>query len=147
MKLLKPKLYSLILVLILAVVVTALGGGVFNQQLVWVEQWQHRLFRGLCHQIPDRSFWINGQPMAVCSRCAGIYGGFAIGWVFLGIVLYVKKRMAIPFKRIILLTIGINLLDFVGNMLGLWENTLASRFGLGLSIGLSAALLFAENKS
>lgn len=33
------------------------------------------LFSGSCHQMPDRSFWIMGYPMAICSRCAGIYTG------------------------------------------------------------------------
>jgi uncharacterized membrane protein len=39
------------------------------------------LFKGLCHQIPERSLIICGAPMAVCSRCAGIYAGIAIGAV------------------------------------------------------------------
>ncbi len=33
------------------------------------------LFSGSCHQMPDRSFWIMGYPMAICSRCLGIYTG------------------------------------------------------------------------
>jgi len=36
-------------------------------------------FSPLCHQDPERSICILGHPMAVCSRCAGIYYGFLIG--------------------------------------------------------------------
>jgi len=39
------------------------------------------LFRGLCHQSPERTLVICGAPMDVCSRCAGIYAGIAIGAV------------------------------------------------------------------
>jgi uncharacterized membrane protein len=39
------------------------------------------LFRGFCHQMPDRSLAFFGATMAVCSRCAGIYAGIALGAV------------------------------------------------------------------
>src|SRR5207248_3168461 len=32
-----------------------------------------------CHQIPERSFFIDGHPFAICARCTGIYFGFAAG--------------------------------------------------------------------
>jgi len=37
------------------------------------------VFQGLCHQEPERSLIIFGSQMVVCSRCAGIYAGMAIG--------------------------------------------------------------------
>jgi hypothetical protein len=33
----------------------------------------------LCHQLPERSFLLEGSPLAVCARCMGLYGGFALG--------------------------------------------------------------------
>jgi len=39
----------------------------------------HMGFAPLCHQKPERSFLIFGSPMAVCSRCAGIYYGGLLG--------------------------------------------------------------------
>jgi uncharacterized membrane protein len=35
-------------------------------------------FSPICHQLPERSFHLFSEPMAVCSRCAGIYYGFMI---------------------------------------------------------------------
>src|SRR5215510_7810628 len=35
-------------------------------------------FGVFCHQRPDRSFFIEGHKLAVCSRCTGLYAGFAI---------------------------------------------------------------------
>lgn len=31
------------------------------------------LYMFSCHQQPDRSFWIFGYPVALCSRCLGVY--------------------------------------------------------------------------
>ena len=36
-------------------------------------------FAGVCHQIPERSFHLWGEPAAVCSRCLGVYAGFLMG--------------------------------------------------------------------
>src|SRR5205823_10771490 len=38
-----------------------------------------KFFSIVCHQDPDRSFWIAGAPVAVCVRCLGIYLGAALG--------------------------------------------------------------------
>ena len=38
-----------------------------------------RAFSLICHQRPERSFWIFGAPVAVCARCLGLYIGAAIG--------------------------------------------------------------------
>src|SRR5262245_39522704 len=38
-------------------------------------------FRRVCHQIPERSFFIAGLPMAVCARCAGAYAGLLAGGI------------------------------------------------------------------
>lgn len=32
----------------------------------------------ICHQRPDRCFWIHGRPMPVCARCTGLYAGAAL---------------------------------------------------------------------
>jgi uncharacterized membrane protein len=35
----------------------------------------------ICHQIPERSFHVQGSQLPVCARCAGLYGGGALGSV------------------------------------------------------------------
>ena len=32
----------------------------------------------VCHQIPARSFHLAGHQFGVCSRCTGLYAGFAV---------------------------------------------------------------------
>ena len=36
----------------------------------------------ICHQIPARSFQINGQPISLCARCTGMYVGVFVGLVY-----------------------------------------------------------------
>lgn len=36
----------------------------------------------ICHQIPSRSFQINGQPISLCARCTGMYVGIFVGLVY-----------------------------------------------------------------
>lgn len=142
MRMQQSGLYLLVLVLMFAVVISALGGGLFNQQSPWISQWQHQAFFDFCHQIPERSFWINGQPMAVCSRCIGIYSGFTVGWLLLPLWSVEKSASGWSMKKIALAFVLINFFDIVGNMLGFWQNTLVSRLAMGYTMGISAALIF-----
>lgn len=136
------KLYLLVLAGIALVFVAALGGGVFGQTESWFLQWQHRAFAGLCHQMPDRSFSLGGQPMAVCSRCLGIYAGFLAGWLALPVFSFLKTGRQYPAKKMLFAAVFVNLLDLVGSIPGFWENTLLSRLVLGGWAGCSAAALF-----
>lgn len=142
MEIRQPILYVSVLCLAFAVGLVAIGGGLFNQSAPWLVQWQHQAFYGLCHQIADRSFWINGQPMAVCSRCLGIYSGFALGWGLLPILSLIKITRLAYIKKIVVVVLLFNLIDALGNLLGLWQNTLFSRTVLGGMLGSSAALIF-----
>src|SRR5687767_6864982 len=45
--------------------------------LHWFSSAVYGAFGRVCHQIPERSFHVVGQPLAVCARCTGLYVGFA----------------------------------------------------------------------
>ncbi len=99
------------------------------------------LYRGLsavCHQIPERSFHLLGFPLAVCSRCTGIYVGFVIG-----LALYPFGRnlsdQTTPSR--IWLVIGAlpMLIDVGGDFVGMFANTFFSRTATGLLVGVVAA--------
>jgi uncharacterized membrane protein len=40
-------------------------------------------FAAVCHQLPDRSFLLLGEPVAVCHRCLGLYVGGLAGLLLL----------------------------------------------------------------
>jgi uncharacterized membrane protein len=137
------KFYFLVLLATAAVLIVGIGGGLWGQQIPWQLQWQHRAMNFVCHQLPDRSYWINGQPMAICSRCLGIYGGFLASWLSLPLVDYLKNSPW-PAKSLAAGAVLINLADILGNLLGFWENTLTLRLILGGMVGMSATLFFTD---
>lgn len=138
-------LYAYVAVAALFVTVAAAGGGLWGQQSHWMLQWQHKMFELLCHQLPDRSFWLGGQPMAVCSRCLGVYGGMLAGVILTplaGIAPVVRYRLRFDLLKWALAgTAVLNGADVLGNMLSFWQNTLHSRLALGLLVGIAVSAL------
>ena len=47
---------------------------------------------GLCHQLPERSFFFNGIQLPLCARCTGIYIGFVCAFTLLAIVYWRAPR-------------------------------------------------------
>ncbi|MFZ0913690.1 MAG: DUF2085 domain-containing protein [Candidatus Korobacteraceae bacterium] len=92
-----------------------------------------RGFAIVCHQRPERSFWIFGDEMAVCSRCLGIYLGAAAGMLF-----RTSRRIAL---RLLIAAVALNLFDAMTELAGLHGNWLGIRFVFGLLLGAAAALL------
>jgi hypothetical protein len=45
----------------------------------------------ICHQLPDRSFHLQGAQLPVCARCLGLYSGGAFGTV-IGASAIVRRR-------------------------------------------------------
>lgn len=133
-------LYGGILVAFTLLWVATLGSGPWGTR--W--HWPYHLFHWVCHQDPQRSFWINGQPMAVCSRCFGIYSSLFLGWLLLPLV----GGKLLPFMRRTRYLLGVaflvNVVDVAGHFLGLWDNTVWTRLATGALLGLAAAAIFAD---
>jgi len=54
----------------------------------------------LCHQRPERSFFLWGSQMPVCARCLGIYAGAALAAIALSFVARLQpSRLRSPEKR------------------------------------------------
>jgi uncharacterized membrane protein len=96
-----------------------------------------RGFATVCHQRPERSLWIFGGCVAVCSRCLGIYLGAAIGLLF-----RTSRTVAL---RVMMAAAAINFLDACTELAGLHGNWLDVRFVLGLALGASGALLISSS--
>ncbi|MGC9360863.1 MAG: DUF2085 domain-containing protein [Anaerolineae bacterium] len=125
------------------------------------------VYRPLCHQLPERSFflfgpqwaytleelealtggavpqrWIGnaevGFKVAVCQRCVAIYGGmFALGILFAA----VRQRL----RPISIVTFGALCLpmfiDGLGQLFGLWASSVVSRLITGGLFALACILL------
>lgn len=119
-------------------------------------------FHALCHQLPERSFFVDGVQLAACHRCTGIYAGLVLG------------VLTLPFWRagawgrgegwgsghgqapprscahasleglLLLIAVAPAALDWGGGVLGLWDGAPASRVATGLWFGAIAGFLFAR---
>jgi uncharacterized membrane protein len=97
----------------------------------------YRAFSYVCHQIPERSFFIAGHPFAVCSRCTGLYAGFAAATFAYPLVRSLRHTEAPPRKWLFLAAAPLAI-DFAVSYLGIWENTHSSRFATGALLGAVA---------
>lgn len=91
-------------------------------------------FSPVCHQIPSRCFVLFGHPLAVCSRCLGIYAGFLGGTLLYPFVRGVVTVRLPKLKTFILLTLPIAS-DTAGNVLSLWRTSDWGRFLVGFLWG------------
>jgi len=98
----------------------------------------------ICHQIPDRTFYIDDQLLPFGSRCTGIYLGVFITFTFYFLFRYryQRKPTTPPILPISLVSIGFILL-MVGNALsqplGIPTNN-AARFITGILFGFTIPL-------
>lgn len=87
----------------------------------------YRLFSTICHQLPDRSWFLQGHPLAVCIRCSAIYLGFLTALV-----------VRLPSStRLLRIALAVTALEFIGARL--IADVEAIRALSGLLLGLATA--------
>jgi uncharacterized membrane protein len=94
----------------------------------------YRAFAALCHQLPERSYFIDGHKLAVCSRCTGLYAGFAFMMLLYPLLRPLNTIDWPPRERLILAAVPMAI-DFGLTFLGIWENTHTSRLLTGFLLG------------
>ncbi len=94
----------------------------------------YRAFGTLCHQLPERSYFIDGHKFAVCSRCTGIYAGFAFTLLLYPLVRSLRNTATPPRSLLILAALPLAI-DFSLTFFGFWENTHTSRLLTGALLG------------
>jgi uncharacterized membrane protein len=97
----------------------------------------YRAFAPFCHQLAERSYFIDGHKFAVCSRCTGIYFGFAFTLLVYPLVRSLRNA-AFPERRWLLLATVPLAIDWSLTFFGIWENTHTSRLLTGLLLGSTA---------
>jgi uncharacterized membrane protein len=90
-------------------------------------------YQPVCHQIPDRSFWIGDFTMTVCIRCFSFYlGGFCI----LLFILFRNKINRWKMSTYFLLMMPA-IVDFLLEKFNLYTNFEGLRFFTGLVFGIA----------
>lgn len=98
----------------------------------------YQAFSPLCHQLPERSFYVAGHVFAVCARCTGLYTGLAAGVLLFPLVRRLRRTDA-PARLWLLIAAVPTVLDFSLGFLGIWSNTHLSRFITGALLGAVAS--------
>ncbi|HEV2829582.1 MAG TPA: DUF2085 domain-containing protein [Pyrinomonadaceae bacterium] len=94
----------------------------------------YQAFSYVCHQIPERSFFVAGHKFAVCSRCTGLYAGFAVTTLVYPIIKSLRQTEA-PERKWLFIAAAPLAIDFALGYLGIWDNTHFSRFATGALLG------------
>lgn len=133
--------YGLIFLGLSIMLLLSVGGGVWGAEQS-IGHWTGKLFENVCHQNPMRSFAFNGVPMAVNSRCFGIFLGLWAGWLIIPLFIhfFLKKVWTNWF---LLLAVMLQIIDYMGNHI-LWENNNTSRAVLGVLLGIAVAIFLSD---
>jgi uncharacterized membrane protein len=97
----------------------------------------YKVFSFVCHQIPDRSFHLAEHQFAVCSRCTGLYAGFAVAALSYPLVRSLKSTDTPPRLWLILSAVPLTI-DFALGYFSIWENNHLSRLTTGALLGAVA---------
>jgi uncharacterized membrane protein len=97
----------------------------------------YKVFSFVCHQIPERSFHLSGHQFAVCSRCTGLYAGFAVAALAYPLIRSLKTTDTPPRLWLILSAVPL-VIDFVLGYFSIWQNNHVSRFSTGALLGAVA---------
>jgi uncharacterized membrane protein len=127
----------------------------------------YAVFRPLCHQLPERSFFLYGPSavysldqlgahlgalapnrfigdaelgfkVAVCQRCVALYGAMLLAGIGFGAA---RTRLTpLPFKAFIALIAPLGI-DGIGQLVRLWSSTPLSRTVTGVLFGIACIWL------
>jgi uncharacterized membrane protein len=103
-----------------------------------IQSFLHWLGFGLCHQLPERSFFGGGTQVPVCARDTGIYLGFLISLIVISVVHRGNRPREFPATPgwvAIALMIGAMGLDGVSSYSGFRTTTNDLRLITGLLAG------------
>ena len=117
----------------LALVAAAIAAPLLARDHLLVAYFLRRCFALVCHQDPERSFWIAGAPLAICVRCLGIYLG-----VSAGAFLRTSRELAL---KLCVAAAALNILDVIAETAALHGNLPLPRFLLGLAAGMALGAL------
>ena len=99
------------------------------------------LYRGWCHQFPQRTIFLEGFPMAICARCFALGAGVVLGALLAGRVsdlTRAPRKLKLPFAGMIVLALPM-FLDGFTQLLGFRESTNTLRVATGGLFGVAVA--------
>jgi uncharacterized membrane protein len=98
----------------------------------------YHFFCFICHQIPERSFHVEGEQFAVCSRCFGVYFGLLFGFAVYPLWRSVANIEPLSKSWLVISLVPMSI-DWSLTFFGFWENTHLSRFITGTIVGAACS--------
>jgi uncharacterized membrane protein len=102
----------------------------------------------ICHQWPERSFFVDGHQLPVCARCTGLYLSGAlglIGWIGFKVArgwrpIAIDPRRA---ARLIVIAAIPTAVSLASGAIGMWDGSNVTRALLAIPLGASAGAIVA----
>ena len=99
--------------------------------------WVYFIFRFLCHQKPERSFFLQGRQVPLCERCLALYLGIWLG----GVIFVLSRRKSGTSQLWVPIAAWIPLFaDGITQWLGFRESNAILRVWTGALAGIVLAL-------
>ena len=99
----------------------------------------------VCHQRPERSFYLGQAQVPVCARCFGLYLGAAIGAIAL--LMFWSASTSIALRRtrghmrtLLLVSAAPTAISWTSEVAGLWAASNVTRFLAALPLGIAVAV-------
>lgn len=111
-----------------------------------MQEFFHALGLGLCHQLPERSFFAAGIQFPVCARDTGMYLGFVVALSLLMLMARGSRRPGFPAgwsAAAMGVLFGTLVVDGLTSYTGLRETTNLIRLATGVAAGFALASLVA----
>ncbi len=105
-----------------------------------VAEYVYRFFHPICHQRPERSFFLFGEKLAVCVRCSSVYFAFLFG-VLLFPFTHGLRAENTPSRHVVLLTLLPIACEVAAEWVGLYAGTALTRALTGGVFGYVASLI------
>lgn len=134
-----PFLYFFVFLCVFFVLLVSFGEVLWGISFVAERHWTEKLFFGICHRLPDRTYLFDGVLMAVNTRCFGIFLGIVAGWTLIPIMGRYAAGRRWPIL-LLLLAVILQVVDYMGNLTELWQNTNNSRAFIGALFGVALSL-------
>ena len=103
----------------------------------------------ICHQLPERSFFLDGRQLPVCARCTGLYLGGAAGLVGWWAVKLLRGWRAQPIGTarwamgLLLIVAMPTVVSYATGVLGIWDGSNLTRAVFAVPLGLVAGAVVA----
>ncbi len=125
-------IFAWIFLIVLAPIAEASGSKSVAQPI-------YKFFSFICHQIDGRSFHVEEHPLAVCSRCFGVYCGLLFGFLTYPLIRRIEETEPFPRFWLFLAMIPMGV-DWSLGFFDVWANTHWSRFFTGAILGAACGL-------